>query len=465
MGERRVEATAVGARLDKRMLSGKDVLALTRERESSAANTFRISRSPPVFTSGEGAWLVSETGEKYLDLVCGSATSNLGHGHPAHRDAIERVLATGIIHTGTRLPSPFRAELYQELASILPERLSCIQLANSGAEAVEAAIKAAQFTTGRKRIIAFEGGYHGRTLGALSVTHGDRIRSPFSTLDHVVTFAPYPEERRSASANSDDGSSLEKLESSFSRLSRKGDPPAAVIVEPVQGVGGVMTLDSEFLTGLGALCRDRGVLFIVDEIWSGFGRCGRWFSFQDARIEPDLVVMGKGLSGGLPLSAVAGSPEILKAWPPGMHTSTFQGNPLSCAMAVATIRTIRDEKLLERVARIIAPMFRKRLRSLPGCVGVSDVRIVGAQAAVELADSRDRPDSNRVRELQLACLGERMLVYAGGRHGNCLMLAPPLIISHADLEAGLDRIVELIRRDSRLQETVSIRNPSGQSRL
>ena len=171
---------------------GDRTLGITRQRESSAANTFRTTDRPPVFTSGDGAWLATANGERWLDLVCGSATTNLGHGHPAHRAAIARALDTGIIHTGTRLPSPFRADLYDRLASILPARLGCFQLVNSGAEAVEAALKAAQFATGRRRLLSFAGGYHGRTLGALSVTHGSRIRDPFTTLDSVVDFLPYP---------------------------------------------------------------------------------------------------------------------------------------------------------------------------------------------------------------------------------------------------------------------------------
>ena len=199
-----------------------------------------------------------------------------------------------------------------------------------------------------------------------------------------------------------------------------------------------------FLAGLQLRCRAHGVLLIADEIWSGFGRCGEWFSFQRSGIEPDLVVMGKALSGGLPLSAVAGPPEVLKAWPPGMHTSTFQGNPLSCAMAVATIDTIRSEGLLNRVTNTIEALLRRGLAPLEELRTVREIRVVGAQAAIEFVDEKGAPDADRVGRLQRRCLDERLLVYGGGRHGNALILLPPLVIDEADLGMALERIAALV---------------------
>ena len=427
--------------------SRDQILGITRQRESSAANTFRTTDAPPVFTSGEGAWLRTATGERYLDLVCGSATSNLGHGHPAHRAAVARALDTGIIHTGTRLPSPFRAELYDRLASVLPARLGCFQLVNSGAEAVEAALKAAQYATGRRRLLACAGGYHGRTLGALSVTHGARIRAPFTTLERIVDFLPYPYATDPVGPVHHTRACLAALDARLQELAEAEDLPAALIVEAIQGVGGVIVPPREFLAGLRARCRAHGVLLIADEIWSGFGRCGKWFSFEHSGIEPDLVVLGKALSGGLPLSAVAGPSEVLKAWPPGMHTSTFQGNPLACAMAVATIDTIRADGLLDRAANTIEPLLRRKLASLGGLPGVHDIRVAGAQAAIEFVHERGGPNADRVDRLQRRCLDEHLLVYGGGWHGNALMLVPPLIIEEGDLGAALDRIVAIVRDD------------------
>lgn len=431
------------------MNSVDSVLELTRTHESTASNTFRVSAAPPVFLRGEGSWLFDRSGERWLDLACGSSTSNLGHSHPAHIEALNEAIATGILHTGTRLPSPFRARLYKELASILPAQLGCIQLANSGAEATEAAIKAAQYFTGRTRLIAFAGGYHGRTLGALSVTDGERIRAPFSVSRKNVDFMPYACSEGSGSDGSD--RCLDRLAERLRRLSRDETLPAAVIVEAIQGVTGVRSPPKPFLAGVRELTREHEVLMICDEIWTGFGRSGRWFSFEAADVVPDMVTMGKGLSGGLPLSAVAASPAILKRWPPGMHTSTFQGNPLACNMAVATIRTIREEGLLDHVANSVQPELERALHPLAEHERVAGVRVAGAQAAVDIVEKNGRPDARAVHLLQAAALECRLLVYAGGLHGNAIMIIPPINVSQRDLAWGLSELTGLIVNGDILQ--------------
>ena len=424
------------------MTGTETVLGITRVHESRAANTFRFTADPPVFLRGDGPWLFDDRGRKWLDLVCGSATSNIGHNHPAHIAALQETLATGILHTGTRLPSPFRAQLYEELVSILPEELSCIQLANSGAEAVEAAIKAAQYATGRKRLISFEGGYHGRTIGALSLTDGGSIREPFSVLHGLVDLLPYP---GSPGTGSDDADTcLRRLSDRLEELGRIGDLPAAMVVEAIQGVSGVLSPPAEFLSGIRDLARRHGVLMVCDEIWCGFGRTGSWFSFENTGVVPDMVTMGKAMSGGLPLSAVAASPEVLKAWPPGMHTSTFQGNPLACNMAVATIRTIRGDDLLAHVEQTVEPVLERVLRPLDALERICGVRVAGAQAAVDVVDRDGKPDRETALHLQSAVHSRRILIYLGGRCGNSLMFVPPINIDGAPLSEGLEKAVRLI---------------------
>ncbi len=421
------------------MTGAESVLRISRAHESGAANTFRIAAAPPVFVSGDGPWLRDDRNRPWLDLVCGSGTTNLGHNHPAHQEAVREVLATGILHTGTRLPSPFRARLYEELVSILPAELSCIQLANSGAEATEAAIKAAQYATGRRRLIAFEGGYHGRTLGALSLTDGARIRQPFSLLRGLVDRLPYPGSRGDAV-----DACLSRLSDRLGELRNLDDVPAALVIEAIQGVGGVLSPPEEFLSGVGELASRHGVLLVCDEIWCGFGRAGRWFSFEAAGIAPDMVTMGKAMSGGLPLSAVAASPAVLKAWPPGMHTSTFQGNPLACNMAAATIRTIRGDGLLEHVRRTVEPALGRVLRSLRSLDRVGGVRVAGAQASVDIMGRDGAPDPETALRLQKAAHSRRILIYLGGRDGNSLMFVPPINIDGETLSAGLEDVAGLI---------------------
>lgn len=418
---------------------------ITRVHESSAANTFRICAEPPVFRRGDGAWLYDGDGRKWLDLVCGSATSNLGHNHPAHQRALREAMATGILHTGTRLPSPFRARFYAELASILPPDLACLQLANSGAEAIEAAIKAAQFATGRQRLIAFEGGYHGRTLGALSLTDGDRIRAPFSVLDGQVDFMPYPGLHEPGVDRVD--MCLSRLAHRLEELRRAAELPAALVIEAIQGVAGVWAPAAAFLSGVRDLTRRYQVLMIADEIWNGFGRAGRWFAFERAGIEPDMVTMGKGMSGGLPLSAVAASPDILKSWPPGMHTSTFQGNPLACSMATATIGVIRQDRLLAHVRDSIEPALDRALRPLADLSRVGGVRVAGAQGAVDILDTGGAPDPATATRLQRAALARRILIYQGGRAGNSVMIVPPVNIEVKQLSQGLTEIAALVTEE------------------
>ncbi|MDE2789856.1 MAG: aspartate aminotransferase family protein [Paracoccaceae bacterium] len=427
------------------MTTAESVLGITRARESSAVNTFRMTADPPVFLRGDGPWLYDDRNRKWLDLVCGSGTSNLGHNHPAHLKALNEALATGILHTGTRLPSPFRARLYEELISILPAELGCIQFANSGAEANETAIKVAQYATGRTRLIAFEGGYHGRTLGALSLTDGARIRKPFSLLHEIVDFLPFP------GSPGNDGNRVDTclahLADRLDGLQKVNDLPAALFVEAIQGVNGVRVPPDGFLSGVRDLTLRHKVLMVCDEIWCGFGRAGRWFSFERTGIVPDMVTLGKAMTGGLPLSAVAASPAILKAWPPGIHTSTFQGNPLACNMAAATIRTIRSDRLLSHVERTIEPVLERFLRPLDALDCVGDVRIAGAQAAVEFVDEFGRPNPDSALAVAKAAQARRILVYLGGGEGNSLMVVPPINIEGAHLSKGLAEIVTLVKEN------------------
>lgn len=423
------------------MIPTSRTLALTAAHESTAANTFRLVPDPPVFVRGQGPYLFTVEGTAYLDMVCGSATTNLGHGHPNHLAAIGQVLATGIMHTGTRLPSPFRAALYDRLSLILPGGLNRIQLVNSGSEAVEAAIKAAQFATGRRRLVAFDGGYHGRTLGALSITSGARIRAPFNLLTDSIDILPYPDERVTTDLV------LGAAQDLFEQRAAQIDLPALMVVEAVQAVSGLVGPDAAFLQGLSELCRHHDVPLAVDEIWNGIGRTGRWFGFDHAGISPDMVIMGKGLSAGLPLAAVAAAERFLGQWPPGMHTSTFQGNPLACAMAVATIDTIADEALLDHATAIGAYM-NERLQPLVGNHGIAALRVAGAQAALVFCDGTGQPDPARSVLLQRRMLAQNVLVYGGGRQGECLMVVPPLNLPLSVLANALEHLVAQIEQTS-----------------
>ncbi len=415
-------------------MSGAEV---TKVFESTAVNTFKLSDKPPVFMRGEGPWLYTDKDEQYLDLVCGSATSNLGHNHPEHIKAIKEVTKTGIFHTGTRLISPYRADLYQQLSEFMETPDISIHLSNSGSESIETAIKITRFITKRQRFISFEGGYHGRTLGALSVTHSEKIKSPFiGKIGDFVTFVPFPRKETEV------GFCLEKCSEIFEYYKSIEEPIAGLIIEAVQGVSGVWGPWTSFLEGLEDLAKKHGSLFIADEIWSGLGRSGKKFSFNYSKISPDLIVLGKGLSSSTPLSAVIAKGDLLKSWTPGAHTSTFQGNPISCAAACATLKEIKHSSLLEHVNNSIEPCFYKLSKQLKNSGKVKSVRFVGAQCAIELDNSKT---SNLVQNIALQ--QEKMLTYGGGINGECVLILPPLNIDKDLLEKALETLTKIITEE------------------
>ncbi len=424
------------------------IIDLTRRHESTAVNTFTMSDDPPLFVRGEGPFLFTEEGERYVDLIAGSAVTNLGHSLPAHREAVERALEQGIYHTGTRLLNVERAELYAELADVLPDSLPRVHFVSVGTEAVETAIKAAQYHTGRRRIFAFEGGYHGRTVGSLSITHAEALHKTFMTLTDVVTFIPFPYRFRSETPAANDNEltafCLQTLEDRLRAAKAANDLPSSIILEAIQGTSGVVRPPEGFLRSVRELASAYDVLLIVDEIWTGFGRTGAWFGFEHDAVVPDLVCLSKGLSAGLPLAGVAGREDILGAWPAGIHTSTFQGTPVACAMARATLQEMKTNRWVEHAAGPVEAMLAKKLDPLRRLSAVRDVRVVGAAAAIEFALSDGGPDTEARKAVQTACLEQKVLVYGGGRQGNTITLMPPINIDVDILADSLDGVTAAI---------------------
>jgi len=411
--------------------------AVTHARESTAVNTFSLVAEPPLVVRAEGATLWDEAGRAYIDMACGSGVSNFGHGVQWQHEAVERVLRTGYLHTGTRLPSPFRAEFYSELAAILPPELDTVHLLNSGAEAVETALKAAQYVTGRSGVVSFYGGYHGRTAGALAVTASKRAHQGFDARPFDVQFFPYPYVTRPPLPCTNGDSLAEAclhLLRDALRNPVSGLRASSLIVEAVQGVSGVVIPPKGFLKGLRELCDEFGLLMIVDEIWNGFGRCGQWFAFANEGVVPDLVTFGKAASASFPLAGVAGRGALLKKWVPGAHTSTFQGNPVACAVAAENIRQCKAHRLLDRCRDWVEPSLRTLAQCAVAIRGVTEYRVIGAQLALELTTVEGLPDNDRLRAVQLATLREGVLVYGGGWYSNVLMLVPPLTITPDEFE-------------------------------
>ncbi len=355
------------------------------------------------FSHGQGEHLWDLEGNRYTDYVAGIAVNCLGHAHPELVKAISEQ-ASRLIHVSNLYQIREQADLGEALASIAPSPLGRSMFCNSGAEANEAALKLAVKHTGRPKVVACRNSFHGRTSATLSVTGQVKYQAGFEPLlSKNVEFVGY--------------NSIEELGS------RVGKDTAAVILEPVQGEGGVLPAAPEYFRAVRALCTDPGALRIVDEVQTGMGRTGKWFGFQNFGVVPDIISLAKALGGGVPIGAIMTSPEIAKTFTPGTHGTTFGGNPLACAAANAVIRTMKRERLVERAAEL-GERWRSELRGIAsGHPEVADVRGLGLMIGVEMGDL--------AKEFQKYALNKRLLVNVSA--GKVVRLVPPLIISEASM--------------------------------
>ncbi|MFN8059275.1 MAG: aspartate aminotransferase family protein [Vicinamibacterales bacterium] len=372
-------------------------------------------RGDVVIVRGQGSWLWDTAGRQYLDLGSAQGVALLGHCHPRLATAIADQART-LISCPSFLYNDVRARFAHELTSVLPPHLPHVFLANSGAEAIDGALKLARLTTKRQRFVATTRGFHGRTVGALSVTWEPKYREPFLPLLDT-THVPFND--------------LAALDSAIT------DDTAALVLEVVQGESGVNLGRPEVLLGAQRLCRERGALLIVDEIQTGFGRTGRWFACEHASLEPDMMCLAKGLGGGFPMSAIAYTAQVHGAQYAGAHGSTFGGNPLACAAGVAALQTYRDEHLVERSATAGAALLEHLRTSLAGCTLVRDVRGLGLMIAIELR-------AKVAPYLKSLMLDRGVVALPGGP--NALRLLPPLTITDEELDTGSAAIVDVLTK-------------------
>lgn len=356
------------------------------------------TKRPAVIVRGEGAYVWDAAGRRYVDCATGHGVALLGHGHPRLVAAI-RQQAEQLITCSEAFYNDRRAQLQAELAALMPG-MERVFLCNSGTEAVEAALKFARLATGRPGVVAARNGFHGRTMGALSATWRPEYRRPFEPLVPGFSHVPY-----------NDPAALE---------ASVGPDTAAVILEIVQGEGGVRPGDPAYLRRAQELCRERGALLIIDEIQT-FGRTGRMLACTHYGLEPDLICLSKGIAGGMPMGAVLIGPRVGKL-PPGVHGSTFGGNPLACAAALTTLRILREESLPSRAGEL-GEWFLARLRGISHPL-IREVRGLGLMIGVELR--------RRARPYLLALLHRGVLALPAGP--TVLRFLPPLVISRDDLE-------------------------------
>ncbi len=396
-----------------------------------------VPAHPIVVDRAAGARVWDVAGREFIDFVGGIGVLNVGHGHPAVVSAAHRQLDR-LVHTS------FQVAAYEPYLQVV-ERLSRLApgphpkkavLFNSGAEAVENAVKIARVYTRRPAVISFAGAFHGRTLLTLSLTGTDRpYKEGFGPFVEEVHRSPYPYEYRGWDAER----ALAALEA---RLAGPVSPQtvAAIVVEPVLGEGGFVPAPAAFIRGLREICDRHGMVMVVDEVQSGMGRTGLPFAVEHSGVEPDLITVAKSLAGGLPLSAVVGRAEIMDAPEPGSLGGTFGGNPVSCAAALAVLDLIEDGALLAR-ARVVASILEERLtdwRNRYKVVG--DVRWLGAMAGVELVRDRDtkEPAGGAAARVVEGCREQGLLLLRAGPDHNVLRALMPLNIEEDLLLRGLD---------------------------
>ncbi|HEX6380792.1 MAG TPA: aminotransferase class III-fold pyridoxal phosphate-dependent enzyme [Acidimicrobiia bacterium] len=373
-----------------------------------------------VAVRGMGSWLWDADGRRYLDFGSGIAVTNTGHCHPKVVAAITAQAET-LIHTSVVAHPTGMIRLAERLAGLVPFMADPqVFFCNSGAEAVDGSLKLARKATGKPGVIAFRRAFHGRTLAATSLTTAKgKYREGYEPLLPSVTIAPYGD--------------LDGLDELLT-LQAPGVNIGAMIVEPVLGEGGYVVPPLSWLAGLRERCDRHGMLLIFDEVQTGVGRTGRPFAAETFGVAPDVVLFAKGIASGLPLGGIIASRDLMDRWPTGAHGSTFGGNPVSCAAALATLDVLEEEGCYER-ARRLGSRAVERLGAVPGPV---DVRGVGLMIGVEL---RDKTVAEAV---QARCLDDGLIVLLCGPGENVLRLIPPLTITDADFERGLDIIVAAI---------------------
>jgi acetylornithine aminotransferase len=352
--------------------------------------------------SGKGAKVIDEKGKSYLDFLAGIATNVLGHAHPAVVKAVSQQIST-LGHVSNLYSHPNAIELARKLTSMTGDKSARTFFCNSGAEANEAALKLSR-KTGRTRIVATKEAFHGRTMGALSLTGQPSKRDPFKPLVKGVTHVPY----------GDMGAMLRKV-------TRK---TAMVIVEPIMGEAGVIVPPHGYLQALRELCDETGALLVFDCVQTGMGRTGDWFGYEYSGIKPDVITLAKGLGGGLPLGAMIALGDAAKLFEPGDHGSTFGGNPVATAAALAVIETLEKKSILERVSAIGVELMAE----IALIDGVKSVRGAGLLIGIEFSDSI-------AKKVAMVCQKNGLLV--NGNSETVIRIAPPLIISDKEIKEFL----------------------------
>jgi diaminobutyrate-2-oxoglutarate transaminase len=432
------------------------VLARQRARESAARSYAR--HLPVVPVRAEGMTVHGADGRAYLDCLSGAGSLALGHNHPVTVEAVREVLDAGAPMHVLDLATPIKDEFTGMLLSLLPGELARDARVHfcgpSGADAVEAALKLARTATGRTGLVAFTGAYHGMTAAALAATGNVAVRTPARVPDAGVTRLPFPQDYRcpyGVGGIAGERIAVEHARRLFDDPGSGMTPPAAVIVEPVQGEGGVIPAPDGWLRSLSALAGEHGMPLIADEVQTGLGRTGEMWGVDHAEVVPDIMVLSKAIGGGLPLAVIVYRSEY-DVWEEGAHTGTFRGHQLAMAAGTATMRFIAEHGLAERAAKLgdrLCADFTEAMSELPA---IGDVRGRGLMIGLDLVDPAASADAlgarpaapGLARRVRDEALRRGLIVELGGRYGAVLRLLPPLTMTELEAEQVRDLVIESI---------------------
>ena len=394
--------------------------------------------TPVVAARGEGVHLYDENGRRYLDFTAGIGVTSTGHCHPRVVAAARRQVGELIHGQYTTVLHRPLLQLTEQLGEVLPAGLDSVFYANSGSEAVEAALRLSRHATGRQNVVVFAGSFHGRTMGAAALTTaGTKFRAGFGPLMPGVAVAPFPTAYRYGwSEEQATAFALAELDHIFATTSSPADT-AAIFIEPVLGEGGYVPAPPAFLAGLRQRADAHGIVLVLDEVQTGFGRTGRFWGHQHAGITPDVIVTAKGLASGFPLSAIAAPRELMaKAWP-GSQGGTYGGNAVSCAAALATLEVIAEERLVDNAAeqgRRLADGLRKVAAEHPV---IGDVRGLGLMQAGEFTGPDGAPDPATAARAQQEACERGLLLLTCGPHANVVRMIPPLVVTAEQIDQAV----------------------------
>ena len=388
--------------------------------------------------ASEGVWVTDSNGNRYLDFACGISVTNIGHQHPAVKAAVLDQIDK-LWHAGGSFKYDSKVRAAEALREVTPDGIEQFVFLNSGTEAIEASVKMARKTTGRQGIIVFRGGFHGRTMGSVSLTTSKaKYREGYHPILPSVFVTPFPHPYGWGMSQEDaDQWAIDELDRMF-RHEIEPSEVAAFLIEPVQGEGGYYPATSRFLGALRELADLHGILLIFDEVQTGFGRVGAFFAGDVIGVSPDLLVMGKAIANGFPLSAVGASTERFSHWKPGSHGSTFGGNPIACAAAAATISALKD--VIPGVGSLSEHTIArfKDIASRRSTIG--DVRGLGLMIGLELSNDDGSPDAAAMAHVKSQAQEAGMFILSCGPDGNVIRFIPPLVVAPEQLDQGIDII-------------------------